>query len=70
MAAVSDEVAHLLIDEPVGGGFVMLRQPRETRVSPCYMLTLRSRPLSPLARRLRELVLNQARAMPQLSMGE
>ncbi|MPQ93205.1 LysR family transcriptional regulator [Thioclava sediminum] len=54
VAAVSEEVAQLLIRDPVNAGFAVLRIQQEFRVSSYYLLGLRRRPLSPLALRLRE----------------
>lgn len=59
VAPISDEVAQLLISAPVNAGFAVLRVQRELRVSPYYLLSLRRRPLSPLALRLREEVIRQ-----------
>lgn len=60
VAAMSEEVAQLLTRPPVSAGFAMLHLPRELRVSPYYLLSLRRRPLSPTALRLRDLVISQA----------
>ena len=59
VAPISEEVAQLLIRDPVNADFVTLRVQRELRVSPYYLLSLRRRPLSPLALRLRDEVLRQ-----------
>lgn len=64
IASVSEEVAHLLMRPPVGAGFALLAQPREIRVAPYYMLNLRRRPLSQLARRVREKVIAHTSAVP------
>lgn len=57
IAAMSEEVTQLLTQPPVSGGFAVLNLPREVRVSPYYMLSLKRRPMLPLAARLRELVI-------------
>lgn len=57
IAGMSEEVAQLLTQPPVGASFAVLTLPREVRVSPYYMLSLKRRPLSPVAARLRELVI-------------
>jgi hypothetical protein len=59
---MSEEVAQLLTQPPVSAGFAVLTMPREVRVSPYYMLNLRRRPLSPVAARLRELVIAHSEA--------
>ncbi|WEF24185.1 LysR family transcriptional regulator [Paracoccus sp. S3-43] len=53
---VSQEVAELLIRPPVGAGFTIIPTPQPIRVSPYFLLDLKRRPLSPLAKRLREAV--------------
>lgn len=60
VAAMSEEVAQLLTRPPVAAGFAVLPLPREVRVSPYYLLSLRRRPLSPVALRLRDLVISLA----------
>lgn len=60
VAAMSEEVALLLTRPPVAAGFAALNLPREVRVSPYYLLSLRRRPLSPIAVRLRDLVMTLA----------
>ena len=60
VAAMSEEVAQLLTRPPVAVGFAVLPLPREVRVSPYYLLSLRRRPLSPVALRLRDLVISLA----------
>ena len=62
IAPLSEEVAQLLIQPPVSARFAMLAIHREIRVSPYYMLNLRRRPLSPLALRLREKVIERSRS--------
>ena len=57
VACMSEEVAQLLTQAPVSAGFAILPLPREVRVSPYYLLTLKRRPPSPIAARLRELVI-------------
>ncbi|SDE23344.1 DNA-binding transcriptional regulator, LysR family [Paracoccus isoporae] len=54
ISPISDEVAQLLLRPPVSAGFAVLRLQREIRVPPYYLLSLRRRPLSPLAARLRD----------------
>ncbi len=61
VAPISDEVADLLIRPPVAAGFAILQTRREIRVSPYYLLSLRRRPLSPLAMRLRDTVIQLSR---------
>ncbi|MFE3836443.1 LysR substrate-binding domain-containing protein [Pseudogemmobacter sonorensis] len=58
VAPLSDEVAELLIRPPVGAGFVALPIANDIRVSRYYLLDLKRRSLSPLARRLRERLLD------------
>ena len=58
VAAMSEEVAQLLTQPPVSAGFSVLSLPREVRVSPYYLLALKRQPLTPLAARLRELVIH------------
>ncbi|WBU58179.1 LysR family transcriptional regulator [Paracoccus sediminicola] len=60
IAPISDEVAQLLLAPPVSAGFALLRMRREIRVSPYFLLSLRRRPLSPLAARLRDSVARHA----------
>lgn len=60
VAAMSEEVAQLLTLPPVGAGFAVLRLQRDIRVSPYFLLSLRRRPLLPIAARLMHLVLAQA----------
>lgn len=62
IAGMSEEVAQLLTQPPVSAGFAVLTMPREVRVSPYYMLNLKRRPLSPVAARLRELVIAHSEA--------
>jgi DNA-binding transcriptional LysR family regulator len=59
VAPISDEVAQLLIQPPVGAGFVELPVPHDIRVSPYYLLNIRRRPLSPLAERLRQSLISR-----------
>lgn len=61
IAAISEEVALLLSRPPVGAGIALLPHPREIRVEPYYLLNLRRRPLSRLARRMREAVIEEVR---------
>lgn len=62
IAPVSEEVVQLLVSAPVSAGFVTLRLDRPIRVSPYFLLSLRDRPLSPLAQRLKDVVLQESRA--------
>ncbi|WP_042245123.1 LysR family transcriptional regulator [Paracoccus sp. PAMC 22219] len=62
IASVSEEVAQLLMRPPVHAGFALLAQPREIRVDPYYLLNLRRRPLSRLARRVRQKVIEKTLA--------
>lgn len=59
---VSHEVAELLIQPPVGAGFTIIPTPRPIRVSPYFLLDLKRRPLSPLAKRLRDAVAQMSRS--------
>lgn len=61
IAPISQEVAELLERPPVAAGFTTLPVRREISVAPYYLLHLHRRPLSPLAQRLREKVIEQAR---------
>lgn len=61
VAPLSQEVAQLLAQPPVSAGFAALPIMRDIRVSPYYLLNLRRRPLSPLAERLREKVIEHSR---------
>lgn len=60
---MSHEVARLLIQPPVSAGFVTLAVRHAITVSPYYLLNLRRRPLSPLAERLRDVVIRRARSV-------
>lgn len=62
VSPISDEVAQLLIQPPVSAGFRALRLRRQIRVSPYYLLSLKRRPMSPLAVALRDRVVEYARA--------
>lgn len=62
IAAMSEEVAQLLTEAPVSAHMVALPMPREIRVSPYYLLSLKRRPLSPVAIHLRDLVVAEAAA--------
>lgn len=62
IAPVSNEVAQLLIQPPVSAGFTEIRGAQEISVSTYYLLDLIRRPLSPLARRLREEVARTSRS--------
>ncbi|MGA0539786.1 LysR family transcriptional regulator [Neotabrizicola sp. VNH66] len=57
VAPVSSEVADLMIRPPVAAQLVALPLPGEILVAPYYLLHLRRRELSALARRLRDMVL-------------
>lgn len=57
IAPVSREVAELLHGTQPAPRMAELRLQRSLRVSPYFLLTLRARPLSPLAERLRDAVL-------------
>lgn len=63
---VVKEVAELLIQPPIGAGFVVLNLPHDIRVSPYYLLRLRRRPLTPLALSLRDRLLAQSNG-PELA---
>ncbi|WP_347268721.1 LysR family transcriptional regulator [Paracoccus sp. (in: a-proteobacteria)] len=60
VAPLSQEVAQLLTQPPVSAGFAALPVRHDIRVAPYYLLNLRRRPLSPLARKLRERVIAHA----------
>ncbi len=64
IASVSEEVAQLLMRPPVQAGFALLAQPQEIRVGPYYLLNLRRRPLSRLAQRVRQKVIEKTLAAP------
>lgn len=57
IVALSEEVAELLMQDGMGHAFAVLPVDREMRVPPYFLLTLRHRPLSPAAQKLREHVL-------------
>ena len=59
---VSREVAELLIQPPVRAGFTILPTPQPIRVPPYFLLDLKRRPLSPLAKRLRDAVAQMSRS--------
>ncbi|OYX43888.1 MAG: LysR family transcriptional regulator [Rhodobacterales bacterium 32-67-9] len=61
IAPVSEEVVQLLVGEPVNAGFTTLSLDQQIRVSPYFLLSLRDRPLSPLAQRLKDVVLLESR---------
>lgn len=61
VSPMSDEVAQLLLHPPISAGLTTLPMPHEIRVSPYYMLSLRRRPLSPLALRLRDSVIRHSK---------
>lgn len=60
VAPISDEVADLLIGPPIAAGLARLRVQRELWVAPYYLLSHRRRPMTPLAQRLRDAVLERA----------
>lgn len=57
IAPLSQEVADFLMAPPIQAGFKALPIANEIRVSRYYLLSLRRRPLSPLALRLKEKLL-------------
>lgn len=59
IAALSEEVAQLLTQADMGHAFASLPIDQDMRVPPYFLLTLRNRPLSPAAQKLRKLVLDQ-----------
>ena len=59
---VSREVAELLIGPPVKAAFTILPTPQPIRVAPYFLLDLKRRPLSPLAKRLRDRVAQMSRS--------
>lgn len=61
VSPMSDEVTQLLLRPPISAGLTILPMPHEIRVSPYYLLSLRRRPLSPLAVRLRDSVIQHAK---------
>ena len=60
VAPLADEVADMLIGPPIQARMERLQVARELRVAPYYLLSLRRRPLSALALRLREALLRHA----------
>lgn len=60
IAPMSEEVKRMLSEPPISAGFATLQVSHEIRVSPYYLLHLRRRPLSPLASRLRSLVIRHS----------
>ena len=56
VTAVSHEVAELMILPPVKARLIVIPTPRPIRVPPYFLLDLKRRPLSPLARQLRAAV--------------
>lgn len=64
IASISEEVAQLLMRPPVNAGFALLDHPLDIRVAPYYLLSLRRRPLSPLAARIRDAVIRATRVTP------
>ncbi|CAM3272501.1 LysR family transcriptional regulator [Paracoccus nototheniae] len=67
VAPLSDEVVQLLTAPPVSARFSRLRLERPISVPPYYLLSLRRRPPSPLAERLRALVIAKARQQRPLA---
>jgi DNA-binding transcriptional LysR family regulator len=59
IAPLSQEVADFLAEPPMQVGFKPLPIANEIRVARYYLLSLRRRPLSPLAQRLKDKLLNQ-----------
>ncbi|RNF36094.1 LysR family transcriptional regulator [Paracoccus methylarcula] len=68
VSAMSDEVAQLLLRPPISAGLTTLPMPHEIRVSPYYLLSLRRRPLSPLALRLRDSVIRHSKLLTRNDM--
>lgn len=60
VAPMSDEVADLLIQPPIAAGVIKLAVQRELWVSPYYLLSPKRRPMTPLATRLRDAVIQHA----------
>lgn len=58
VAPLSHEVEQLLLQPPISAGFHALQVPHDIRVSRYYLLELRRRPLTPLAERLKSLLLS------------
>ncbi|MDB6182450.1 LysR family transcriptional regulator [Paracoccus fistulariae] len=67
IAAVSNEVAQLLIRPPISASFTVLKTAQHMRVPPYYLLSLVRHPLSPLAQRLREELAHMSRS-PDLDL--
>lgn len=66
---VSQEVAELLIRPPVKAAFRVIPTPQPIRVSPYFLLDLKRRPLSPLAKRLRDAVAQMSRSLIRNAAG-
>ncbi|TGN67175.1 LysR family transcriptional regulator [Paracoccus liaowanqingii] len=64
IAPLSDEVVALLTDPPVSARFARLPLQGQISVPPYYLLSLRRRPPSPLAERLRACVIEKSRQRP------
>lgn len=62
VAALSEEAARLFTHDDMGQAFAVPPVRHEMRVAPYFLLTLRNRPLSPAAQRLRLLVIETASA--------
>ncbi|CAM3977847.1 LysR family transcriptional regulator [Bordetella muralis] len=67
IVALSEEVAELLTQDDMGNAFAVLPVGGEMRVPPYFLLTLRNRPLSPAAQKLREHVLEASHEVHQAS---
>lgn len=62
IAPVSERVVQLLVSGRVNAGFATRRVDRPIRASPHFLLSLRDRPQSPLAQRLKDVVPLDSRA--------
>lgn len=60
VAPLSQEVAHLLMRPPVAANFRSLQTRQQIRVPPYYLLSLKRRPPSPLAQKLRDKVIEKS----------
>lgn len=65
VSPVSEEMANLLILPPVGANFAVLKVPHDVQVPPYDLLSLRRRPLSPLAENLQNIVIRHAESAEQ-----
>jgi DNA-binding transcriptional LysR family regulator len=68
IAPLSQEVCDFLLRPPIQAGFKSLPVANEIRVSRFYLLSLRRRPLSPLAQRLKEKLLVRRMTDPHRSL--